>query len=395
MANPELNPLELSDEDFIDVDPSTFDDDLEELDDDPTDGETDDSDSTDDTDDDDADANDSDDGTDGDDEPDDADEPDEGETDTDKTDSDPTDSADTTDNVDADKPDVKPTVGTMTDADYLAVGKQVMSEFKANGTKIKMKSADDIIQLMQMGANYHKKMSGLKPSLKTLKLLENNGLLEPDKLNFLIDLSQNKPEAITKLLKDSNLDPMEMDLDSETTYTPSKRTVSDIETVIDTVLDSIKDSEYYDRTLTVLGDDWDEASRVSISEQPELIRTVNAHMEAGIFDQVMDAVTYERRLGKLAGISDLEAYQRVGTYMHENKLFSVNGQAQSTDQQQGTQNSSNPNHNAQDDQQAQRQSRKKAASPSRQRKSSPTKSGDYNPLAMSDEEFAKVNNFSL
>jgi hypothetical protein len=388
MANEETaNPLEMSDDDFMKTDPPEVEVDTEESDDDNTDaddiGDTDEGDDTDED-------GDNDEGTD---ESDGDEEEDDGTDDEDDT-TDPNADDSGADSDEGTEDKIKPTPGTLSDEEYLNVGKQVMAEFKANGTNIKMKSAEDVIQLMQMGANYHKKMSGLKPSLKTLKLLENNGLLDPEKLNYLIDLSQNKPEAITKLLKDSKMDPMEMDLESETTYTPSQRTVSDTETVIDSVLDSIKDSEYYDRTLTVLGDDWDEASRVSIAEQPEIIRTVNAHMETGIFNQVMDAVAYERRLGKLAGISDLDAYQRVGSYMHENKMFTVDGQPQ-TPKRQDAQAPASQDKGTKDSQQAQRQSRKKAASSSRQRQSAPAKEGKYNPLAMSDEEFSKLNNLSL
>ena len=42
----------------------------------------------------------------------------------------------------------------LSDSQYAAIGKQIMGEFKANGATLKMKSAEDAIRLMQMGANY-------------------------------------------------------------------------------------------------------------------------------------------------------------------------------------------------------------------------------------------------
>ena len=87
---------------------------------------------------------------------------------------------------------------------------------------------------MQMGANYNKKMAALKPNLKLLKLLENNGLLSEEKLSFLIDLDKKNPDAITKLVKDSGLDPLEMDV-SKSDYKPNTYTVHDREVELDSV----------------------------------------------------------------------------------------------------------------------------------------------------------------
>ena len=291
-------------------------------------------------------------------------------------------------------PKSKPAPDELTEAQYVAIGKQIMAEFKANGTTLKMKSVEDAIQLMQMGANYHQKMKGLKPSLKTLKLLENNGLLDPEKLNYLIDLSQKKPEAITKLLKDSKIDPLDLDLVAESSYTPAKRTVNDTELVLDEVLDSIKDTSSYDRTLTVLGTEWDDTSRATIAKDPEVIRTINLHMENGIFDQVVKAIAYERSLGKLTGISDLDAYQRVGTYMNENGLFKSSAVPPPPVVPRSPESS--PQARESDAQaEERRRKQKQAASPSRQRQTPAKDDANYNPLAMSDEDFIKFNKLSL
>lgn len=291
--------------------------------------------------------------------------------------------------------DLLDNTGELTTEQYAEVGRRVMAEFKANGTMMKVKSAEDALQLMQMGANYHKKMVGLKPSLKTLKLLENNGLLDPEKLNYLIDLSQKKPEAIKQLLKDSELDPLSLDLDDQTeTYVPSNRTVNDKELLLDEILNNISESPSYERTLNVISRQWDDTSRKAIADDPELIAVINSHMDKGIFDQVANAVAYERSLGKLMGVSELEAYQRVGSYMHENNLFNTATKAPPVTPATATP-STPAQANAQQQEEKQRQERKRAASPSRQGTAPSTKDTDYNPLAMSDEEFAKLHKLSI
>jgi hypothetical protein len=289
--------------------------------------------------------------------------------------------------------DDKPSVGELTDDQYVDIGKQVMAEFKANGTTMKVKSVDDAMQLMQMGANYHKKMAGLKPSLKTLKLLENNGLLEPEKINFLIDLNNKKPEAITQLLKDGKIDPLTINTEDEGDYTPEQHTVSDKELVLDEVLESINTDPNYNKTLNVLGTVWDDDSRRAISADPAIIRTVNAHMGNGIYDQVAASVAYERSLGKLQGVSDLEAYQQVGAHMHANKLFKATAgtKVDKPDRQDNQPRNNAPNA----DNEMERTQRKKAAAPSRRKQSPTNKDENFNPLAMSDEEFVKLNKMSF
>lgn len=323
--------------------------------------------------------------------------------DTDRTDDDNTATDKNKPSVDAADKNADATIDetnkTATDAnsepDYAAIGKLLMSEFKANGTTLKMKSPEDAIQLMQMGANYHKKMAGLKPSLKTLKLLENNGLLDAEKLNYLIDLSQKKPEAITQLLKDSNIDPMTIDLEGQEVYVPPNRTVNDTDILLDEVLDSISETPTYSRTLNVLGEKWDSASRQAIAQNPEIIRAINMHMENGVYDQVAQAITYERSLGKLVGVSDFDAYQRVGAYMHENNLFVNSATGNHTSNTQ-TQTKSTPKVKTESDAEIQeRLNRKQAASPSRQQKAPVKDSNNYNPLEMSDEDFVKLNKLRI
>ena len=283
--------------------------------------------------------------------------------------------------------------GEVSEAEFAQIGRQIMGEIKANGSTLKIKSAEDAIQLIQMGANYHQKMKGLKPSIKMLKLLENNGLLDPTKLNYLIDLHQKKPEAITQLLKDSKIDPMDIDLAGEETYAPEQRTVNDKELVLEDVLEGIKGNSTYQKTLTVIGDDWDEASRTAILADPVVIRTINGHMESGIYDQVADAVAYQRTLGKLQGVSDFDAYQQMGNYMMEKNLFTSN--AAPTSDAQGDQGSQLPGEKKETAAQKQaRLDKKKGASPSRRKKAPKKSEKDFNPLGMSDEDFAKHTNLS-
>ena len=267
--------------------------------------------------------------------------------------------------------------------DYEAEYKKLMTPFKANGVDMQIQSIDDAIQLMQMGAGFHKKMSALKPAMRQMKLLEKNGLLDDEKLNYLIDLHHKNPEAIQKLLKDSNLDPLDIDVKAEVKYTPTSRRVSDTEIALDDVLNNIRETPTYHRTLNVVSKEWDEISQNAIANEPQIIQTINGHMQDGTFDAVMRRVEYERSLGRLSGVSDIHAYMQTGNAMaDEGKLHRLGSPAQQT------QPSIQPVMAKPSKQEIERIQNKRAASPTKAIKTTATPV--LNPLDMSDEDFAKL-----
>lgn len=289
----------------------------------------------------------------------------------------------------ADKAAVATTEETTPEIDYKAEFDKVMTPFQANGTEMKPKSTEDVIRLMQMGANYHKKMAGLKPSMKILKLLENNQLLDPEKINFLIDLNSKNPAAITKLLKESGMDPLDIDTKADTAYTPTSRNVSDTELDLDTVLESIKDTPTYNKTLTIVTKDWDTSSRTAAANAPNTLAIINQHVADGTYEKVMGAVQYERSMGNLRGVSDLEAYKAMGDQLWNQGILGT--PTTQTVTIPAKVELVKPKTAPVTD--AKRQAQKKAASPTVTGKSAATP--NFNPLSMSDEEIAKFDERQL
>ena len=243
-----------------------------------------------------------------------------------------------------------------------------------------VKNSDDAIRLMQMGANYHKKMAGLKPSLRILKLLENNNLMDENSLNFLIDLHNKNPEAITKLVKDSGMDPLDVDIQKDSKYVPTRHTVSDSQLDLDAVLEDIQATPTYQATMNVITNVWDQNSRNIIANSPQIISTINEHVADGTYDKVMAAVTYERSMGKLTGISDIEAYKNMGDQLFAaGKIGQVKPKVAPVI----------PPIKIDSQTEVKRKERKIAASPTKSVGTPATVS--YNPLSMSDDDFAKIN----
>ena len=198
----------------------------------------------------------------------------------------------------------------------------LMAPLKAAKRTINVESVEQARQLMQMGVDYSRKMEQMKPYQRFLKTAERNGLLEDGKLNFLIDLANKKPEAIQKLLKDSDIDPMDLDIEDSNSYTPTDHMIGDSELALEEVVEEIKTSPVYEKTVDTVTN-WDTASKRILMDNPQVLRFLNGHIEAGIYDMIMDRLESERIFGKHVGLSDLEAYKAVGDAMHAEGAFNA------------------------------------------------------------------------
>lgn len=272
---------------------------------------------------------------------DDADEADE-ESDEDETDAtdddDSTDESDTDDDADTAADPAKDTVNADTDEalddtvvdpaepvvltaeDQLA---KLFTPFRANNKEMKIDSVEDAIQLMQMGANYSSKMVALKPNLKVLRTLEKHNLLDEAKINYLIDLDKKDPAAIAKLIADSGIDPLDVNVEQGSTYSPKSYAVTNGEVALAEVLDELRDSPSFPDTLTIVGNKWDDASRDLVSGNPQVLRIINDQVADGTYEQVMNMVQKERMMGRLTDVPDVVAYDKIGTAMREQGLLTV------------------------------------------------------------------------
>jgi hypothetical protein len=266
--------------------------------------------------------------------------------------------------------------------------KRLLAPFKANGRDIQVGNVDEAITLMQMGANYNKKMAALKPNLKLMKLLENNNLLNEEKIGFLIDLDKKNPAAINKLVKDSGMDPMDLDAEKASAYKQTAYTVDDREIELDTVLDELQGTPSYNRTLEIVSTKWDAASKQVIAGNPQLLKVINDHVSSGIYDRISKTVENERMFGRLIGVSDIEAYRQVGDALHARGEFNApaKGSSPAAAQQAAEKVVVQPKPKQVD---GDKLKDKKRAASSTNAVIPNSGTQDFNPLSMSDEEFSK------
>lgn len=198
---------------------------------------------------------------------------------------------------------------------YMTTHETIFKPFKANGKEMQVKSVDEAIRLMQMGANYHKKTRELAPYTKIVHMLEKNNLTSEEDLGFLIDVYKKDPGAINKLLEDSGLDPLDLP-EKGKDYTPGNHSVSDSEAELRVILaENQSDTEFQGMLNQVMS--WDSQSKHTISSNPQLLRILADNKRTGAYDLVMAEVERRQTLGDFQGQPVLQAYRQVVSEMME------------------------------------------------------------------------------
>lgn len=244
----------------------------------------------------------------------------------------------------------------VSDLDYKAFYERVTGKFKANGKEISVNNPDDIISLMQQGANYSKRMQELKPKTNLLKTLEQHGLNDPEKLAYAIDLLNKKPEAIAKLVKDAEVDLYSFDTEQADNYQP-KNPIVESSVFEETLTHLQATSPNYTRLIDTVNT-WDNQSKQVIFNHPELLNILDNSISNGMFDKVMNVIEYEQMMGRMLNQPLLQSYQEI-----EARLNTQANTSQSQAQQQSF-TDTRPNVNTETKTTDNNEQKRKASTPS-------------------------------
>ena len=202
---------------------------------------------------------------------------------------------------------------------------KVTAEFNANGKSFKIDNPDDVVSLMQKGLNYNQKMAAMKPSMKIIKALQEQGIESVEDLGFLFDLKAKKPEAIAKLIQDSGIDAYDLNEEKAQGYQPSVPQVADEVVNFEMAAKALEHNPHFGTVVQNLGG-YDESTKQEIFKNPHLLNLLTDHVQHGFYEKICSRLEQEQAVGRLNGMSFLQAYDTVGQM-----LF---GQQQQEQQQQ-------------------------------------------------------------
>ena len=185
---------------------------------------------------------------------------------------------------------------------------------------MQLTNAEDIVRAMQMGMNYQKKMQSIKPHLRTLKTLEQHGMLGEDKVKFAIDLLRHDPSAISQLLKESNIDTYDLPDVEENPYQSNTTLVDEHQLKFN---DTIEELGGYSHGKDILNQvqAWDDKSTTELYEKPHLLLTLAEQAETGLYQDTMSIIARDRALGKIPDtMTDIDAYDYVASTLLQNDV---------------------------------------------------------------------------
>jgi hypothetical protein len=259
---------------------------------------------------------------------------------------------------------------------------------KANGKSITLKSPEEVLRLVQMGAGYGRKLQDLQPHLKVIRMLEKAELLDEGKISFLIDINSKNPDAIKKIIKDSGIDPLDINTGDNVSYIPKSHAVSDQEMAFQNALGDIQAHEGGQETLKEIDQKWDNESKQVLFKEPGILGIIQTQRDNGVYAQITAEVDRQKLLGTIPNSTPfLQAYKIAG-----DKLFPPT-QVQTTQPIQ-PQPVVTPQPQViatrVEAPKAQVQNSAQAAAAAAPKGTSVRKPAPLNPLAMADEDFMKA-----
>lgn len=200
--------------------------------------------------------------------------------------------------------------------DYKTSYDEIMKPLKVSGKEVQVKSLEDARNLMSMGIDYSRKMRDFKPVKPLIATLEKAGLLvngEVDEARFmrLLDIENGNKDAFAQIMKEKEIDPLDIEVDS-VNYSPTETMVSEQSIEIQEVERELINRGSVDSVISEL-DKLDDRSKQFFNETPSNLLKLDDDIKSGLYEKIMGAVQYEKSLGRLQGMSDMEAYIQLAT----------------------------------------------------------------------------------
>ena len=204
------------------------------------------------------------------------------------------------------------TPDTANEIDYKSFYEQVTKEYKAAG-KIMPGVTDPkkLIQSLQMATDYALKTAALKPAMKRVKMLDG---ISDEEFAEMLDFKNRNPEVIKKALKESKIDPIDLDLE-DINYVAQSSIMSDEEYDFKEVVARLSESPLFDKTRDVVLKSWDPVSKQQALLDPTILEAVHNEVLSGRFDIIQSKALQLKAFGNTGKMTDLEIYAGIAAEM--------------------------------------------------------------------------------
>ena len=197
------------------------------------------------------------------------------------------------------------------DVNYETSFNELMKPIKVSGEEVTVKSIDDARNLISMGIDYSRKMRDIKPlraigATLTEAGIMKDGQVDEEVLMRLVDINRGDKDALAQLMAEKEIDPLDMATE-DIKYTPTATMATQSSVEIADVEKELSSRGNVDRVVNEL-DKMDNKSKQFFNETPANLLMLDDDINSGAYEKIMGAVRYEKTLGRLQGMSDMEAY---------------------------------------------------------------------------------------
>jgi hypothetical protein len=188
---------------------------------------------------------------------------------------------------------------------------ELMKTLNVSGKEVQIKSQEDMRNLASMGIDYSRKMRDIKPLRAVGETLTKAGLIRDGKVNEaeltrLLDISSGNKEALIALMNEKGFDPLDLEME-DSNYVPQTEMVDESQIAIQDVERELINRGSVDNVVQELSK-LDDKSKQFFNESPDRLLKLEEDISSGAYNEFMGKVQYERTLGRLNGVSDIEAY---------------------------------------------------------------------------------------
>jgi len=172
--------------------------------------------------------------------------------------------------------------------------------------KVEVDNIDELKTIASKALKDKNRYDKYKDELAILEGIKEQGLSDKD-LYLLVEARKGNKQAIAKLLKETNIDPYDLDLEDESIdeYKPKEYKVDPKIMEVKSIIDDAKKDDHVFKTFDyILNKEFSEKDRVTAFEDPELLGFIKDTVKDGIFDKI--APNYTKR--KIMGENAISAY---------------------------------------------------------------------------------------
>jgi len=257
--------------------------------------------------------------------------------------------------------------------DYKDAYDSVLQPIKVSGEDVQVKSVSDLRTLASMGIDYSRKMRDIKPLRALGQTLEKAGLMSDGNIDEqallrLIDIKNGNRDALSDLMKEQDIDPFELEMD-DFTYETESTMVDESSVAFSDIEKELVSRGSINKVVEAINK-FDAESKAFFNDEPSNLLGLEEDIASGAYAQIISQVHYEKSVGRMTDLSDMEAYIEIASGGKSNNENSLAQEQEVTPVQKPRVNSSK---------------RKAAGIAKKAPVSKQKKTYDY--AAMSDEEF--------